>query len=742
MLFSTVNAQFSRITIEASVRRIHWHGSVAFQITCRDITPRVRDAQRQAASAARLRSFARMGTDWFWEASPTLFITHVEGRFKAVTGLAESELVGHDWAELLSRFADRNSDWRKPLAELQTLRRRKDWRYGWVRPNGESRQLVSRVRALVDEQGTLLGFRGMERDVTELERARRSVSPSRAAVPARPRGAAAPSQPLLETVFEKMAEGMCMVAPDMRILALNSRLVELLELPTSVKPGAPFSDVLHIMAERGYYGEGTTDDLVAEREKFAVDFPNAHFVRRTPSGRMLDVRSSALAGGGFVRTFVDISEAHRLNHELSNREKFDELTGCLSRQHFEQTLTKLLQRRGSKERYALAFLDLDNFKVINETCGHASGDEYLRRVATELLQTPDLIVARLGGDEFGLLLTDTEPDQSLERLREIRQQIELLRFDCNGKTFTLGASLGLVLFEPHDADVSEVMRAADAACYTAKDLGGNQVYLYDPSHAEFQLRQSELGWVSQVTDALDTDAFALFVQSISPTRPSDASPRPSRFEVLLRMRNAFGDMVSPSEFLPAAERYNLASRVDEWVVRKLFAWGRSNLDAVGRIDSIALNLSGASIGNDAVKRAILDELDKDGFTAGQLCFEITETAAISHLSSAKAFIDTLRERGCEFALDDFGSGLSSFTYLRSLPFDILKIDGAFIEGIRRDSVNHVMVRSINDIGHALNKRTVAEFVQTETERELLGDLGVDYVQGFGIDRPQPIDNLL
>ncbi|MCH9675978.1 MAG: EAL domain-containing protein, partial [Gammaproteobacteria bacterium] len=706
----------TELRVELAVHPVGWKGAPALITTVQHAPINNRGPAAPHGDAALAPN------DWSWEASPTLFISRVDGQFKSITGLDQSSLVGSDLVMLLSRHCHPDYDWRRHLGHLGSGERIPDWHYRWVHENGIHREIVSRIQPIHDEQGKLTGYRGVERDVTEHRRddsesahhSQREVGSSGAPPPSvQADPPTEKRQTLLETMLESMTEGMCMVSKEMRLVAMNSRFVELLGLPQDIGPGDPFEAIVRHMALLGYYGHGDIERSVAERLEFAREFPSAHFVRPTPDGRVLEVRSTPVADGGFIRTYVDVSEAHRLNSKVSFDARHDTLTGLVNRKEIEERVERLLSRRPSRgARHAFGYLDLDQFKVINETCGHTSGDRLLLEIADVLRaqSSPNDTLGRMGGDEFGLLMPDTSPEAAYSKLSAVRAAIEEHRHSCSGNTFKLSASIGLVAFEADGRTAGELLSSADAACYTAKDHGRNRIHTYHHDDHEVHTRFGEMAWVSRITKALDDDRFSLFVQSIAPTDPQMESNTGARYEVLLRMHGDNGDIISPTTFLPAAERYNLASRIDHWVINALFDWLQEHRDGLDSIENISVNLSGASIGDESLLNTIIDLLAKAKLRPGLVCFEITETTAIARLSRAREFIQRLQSVGCKFALDDFGAGLSSFSYLRSLPFDILKIDGAFIENIHQDPVNFAMVKSINDIGHALDKTTVAEFV--------------------------------
>ncbi|MGE0383871.1 MAG: EAL domain-containing protein [Gammaproteobacteria bacterium] len=419
----------------------------------------------------------------------------------------------------------------------------------------------------------------------------------------------------------------------------------------------------------------------------------------------------------------------------------DALTGLLNRREFELRLERALNNsRAESRRHALGYIDLDQFKLVNDTCGHVAGDELLKQLAALLrnkLRQRDTL-ARLGGDEFGLLLEDCDIVQAESVAQELLRAVRAFRFTWLEKSFEIGASIGLVAIEAGSTGTSELLSTADVACYVAKDLGRNRVHVYQPDDAVMVLRHGEMHWVSDITKALDESRFVLYHQDIRPLAAGTAPVR--HFEVLVRMLDDNNRVVTPGAFIPAAERYNLMPAIDRWVVTRVFSLLARLRDLGGAPPALlaTVNLSGTSISDQGFIGFVRNCAEETRLAPGSVCFEITETAAISNLNTAVAFITELKRLGLRFSLDDFGSGLSSFAYLKNLPVDFLKIDGSFIKDIVNDPIDRVMVDAINKIGHVMGLQTVAECVEDDDILATVTDLGVDFTQGFGIHRPAPL----
>jgi diguanylate cyclase (GGDEF)-like protein/PAS domain S-box-containing protein len=448
---------------------------------------------------------------------------------------------------------------------------------------------------------------------------------------------------------------------------------------------------------------------------------------------------------GVVVVFRDVTSQRRLAQEITHQATHDALTGLLNRRAFEARLSRVIDTTQlDHTEHALCYLDLDQFKVVNDTCGHAAGDELLRQLAGLLktyIRHRDTL-ARLGGDEFGLLLEHCLPDQAGRIADSLRQAVEDYLFVWEAHSFRIGISIGLVPITSDSGNLAAVLQAADSTCYVAKDSGRNRIQVYTRDNTELAQRQGELQWVNRIQEALEHDRFELYAQRIAPVRQNAAGRLPLHFELLLRLVDNAGDMILPGAFMPAAERYHLAIRIDRWVVERVLRFFAADPHHLSSVELCAINLSGHSFSDPQLQTFIVEQLEQFAIPPAKLCFEITETAAIANLTYATRFITLLKTRGCRFALDDFGSGLSSFAYLKNLPVDFLKINGAFVKDIATDPIDLAMVRSINEIGQLLGKQTIAEYVEDEAILQRLQELGVDYAQGYYIGRPQPLEQLL
>ena len=441
---------------------------------------------------------------------------------------------------------------------------------------------------------------------------------------------------------------------------------------------------------------------------------------------------------GTVLVFHDVTQTRQLANRLIWQVGHDELTQLINRRQFEQELTAVLRPRNKSA--VLCYLDLDQFKLVNDHCGHAAGDQLLQQVASILTQQvrESDTVARLGGDEFAILLRQCSLEFAHQIAVKVCQAIQDLRFVWEDRTFPVGASIGVSEITSDSHDVTEVMAIADAACYAAKAAGRNRVHVHHADDLNLFHRRAQQQWCLQIDRALEENRFQLYHQSIAQIEWTDGPYHHT--EILLRLLDEQGQIIAPMAFIPAAERYRRMPSIDQWVVRQclteLSKAERQPTENVAPQRLYNINLSGASLSDDQFLTDLKTTLESSGVDPKILCFEITETVAISNLHDVTIFMNTLKQLGCRFALDDFGSGMSSFGYLRQLPVDYIKIDGSFIQNLD-DSLNAAIVSSICHIGQSIDLQIIAESVEDDTTRHQLKALGVDYVQGYGVARPVP-----
>ncbi|WP_020611614.1 EAL domain-containing protein [Sediminispirochaeta bajacaliforniensis] len=503
-----------------------------------------------------------------------------------------------------------------------------------------------------------------------------------------------------------------------------------------------------------YYGPDETavafPNLLTDGEESPFVFKNCILKNRAGAtihteGSLAAIRDREDKLDGQVLAFRDTTEMRRMSETISYQASHDTLTGLINRDEFSEQLRRtigLAKESGSEN--AFIFLDIDQFKVVNDLCGHTAGDELLLKTTTvikSVVRSSDLS-ARLGGDEFGILLTGASINQATEIAQRLQSRLRETKLIWDKHVFNITTSIGIVMINGNDQDIHDVFAAADDACYIAKDAGGNKIKVYNVEENLFTKRRGEMQWISRLTKALEEDRFQLFFQPIEPINSSNSGMK--KCELLIRMIDQEGNTIMPADFIPAAERYNLMPAVDRWVVQNAFKAYKLLSDELGQDRNpffFTINLSGAFLADETSLDFLVYEFQEYGVPPSAFCFEVTETEAISNMKTASHFINELKKIGSTFALDDFGSGFSSFNYLKLLPVDYLKIDGMFVKDMDTDPVNRAMVEAINSMGKVMRIKTIAEFVGNEGILRELEQIGVDYAQGYFFGKPTPIKML-
>ena len=594
--------------------------------------------------------------------------------------------------------------------------------------NGEYRWFRARGRSVRDADGWAVRMAGSVTDVTDRKLAEGELfaEKERALVTLQSIGDAVITTDLEGRVeyFNPVAEvltGWKNQEAEGMPLAIVCRLLD--EATRQTLP-----DPLERVMREGRTAKATTNVLLLRRDGTEVAINESAAPIRDRAGEI----------AGVVLVLHDVRREREYASQLSYQASHDALTGLINRREFEHRLSlALASARDLGRTHAMLYLDLDQFKIVNDTCGHAAGDELMRQISMLLqgrLREGDTL-ARIGGDEFGVVLENCSPEHAERIADELRQTVTDFHFVWHDRSFTIGVSIGLVLIADAPLTLADVLSAGDAACYMAKEKGRNRVQLYHRKDSELAVRHGEMEWVARLHGALDANRFCLYSQRIIAVAPRR---RPATmFELLIRMVDEQGQLVPPMAFIPAAERYNLMPAVDRWVIRTALPMIARARAAEGGDAAYIINLSGASLGDERLLDFIREEIDLCSVASDAICFEVTETAAIGNLAKAARFIGELRDLGCRFSLDDFGAGMSSFGYLKHLPVDFLKIDGSFVTDMLIDPIDGAMVESINHIGHVMEKKTIAEFVENEQILKRLREIGIDYAQGYGIERPKP-----
>lgn len=464
-----------------------------------------------------------------------------------------------------------------------------------------------------------------------------------------------------------------------------------------------------------------------------TEYSLAQFAERLASGQMQQIDNlDAPAVDRGLESMVQ-----RVYDQMAHQATHDDLCDLINRREFERRLRQRLA--AGSQHGTLLHLDIDQFKVVNNLAGPQAGDELLLKFSALLKeQFPGTLIARLGGDEFAIWLEDLPAEAALRAAEQLCRRVPNERFICAGKPFSITVSCGLVQRENAATTAAELMRSADSACHAAKESGRNRLQRYAADDKELVRRDDIMAWITRLNEALESNRLLLRCQRIEST--SDGSALPA-YEVLISISGDEGELIAPSEFLHAAERYNRMHAVDRWVVSNVLRWMHANPLAVDRLDHLSINLSGHSLNDTSLLEFLFELFQLYPVPRDRICFEVTETAAISNLEDAADFIRELQGLGCRFSLDDFGSGLASYGHLKHLPVDYIKIDGSFIRDVAADPADLALVRSINEMGHLMGKRTIAEYVENDQVRGLLAEIGVDYVQGYGVEKPRPLDTL-
>jgi diguanylate cyclase (GGDEF)-like protein/PAS domain S-box-containing protein len=647
------------------------------------------------------------------------------------------EMLGFESAEELQGIGSTANlyvnpfDRKRVFAKLEAQGFVKNFEYRLRRKDGREIVVLENARAVCDDAGELVAHEGTITDITDRKLAETRIFEEKERA---------------QVTLQSIGDGVLTADAHGRVDYINPMAQDLIGCDSRTAKGRTVDQLMTIIDVQTRkpvdnpvircLQEGR---VISLQENCALINANDDEIPIQESAAPIRDRIGNIIGS--VMILHDVRKESRLFRQLSYQASHDALTDLINRREFESRLfTAVEAMRGDTESmHALLYMDLDQFKVVNDTFGHAAGDALLKQLAelvTGKIRSTD-VLARLSGDEFGILLERCNADRAMQVAESIRSAVESFRFAWKDSFTTVRCSIGVVLVTSESGDVAALMSSADVACYSAKDMGRNQVHLYQGSDAS--LRHEEMKWVSRISRAVEDNRLELFFQPIVGIgNDSDDSHR--HYELLLRMRDESGRLITPDQFIPAAERYNLMSTLDRWVIREALSKLADRTSAADASYTIAINLSGTSLSEDRFLDDLILELEKQKLPRGAICFEITETAAISNLSRVVHFMQTLKALGCKFSLDDFGSGLSSFTYLKNLPVDYLKIDGHFIRNVAEDSVDESMVKAITEVGHAMGIETIAERVETKQVLDKLGALGVGFAQGYYIARPVSVQS--
>ncbi|MFB3064108.1 MAG: EAL domain-containing protein [Gammaproteobacteria bacterium] len=666
--------------------------------------------------------------DGIWDYDPATRRLIFSPRWKTMLGYAQDELTDSpDWRDLvhpddlgrvqgeMRAYVDGRAD------RFESTHRMRHRAGGW-------RWVHSRVLALRTESGNVRRLIGVELDITQRKTYEEELFREKERA---------------QITLQSIGDGVVTTDENSIVDYLNPIAEDLTGWSLEDAQGKKVDEIFRSFHEETCEPLENPLAMAIKRCRLIKTVRPTLLIRRDGNELYIESTAAPIRNGsgdvsGGVLVFHDVSESRELNRKLSYHASHDILTGLVNRREFENKLERALKAAQSREKsYAMCHLDLDQFKIVNDTCGHSAGDALLGQLGALLksrIRWRDT-VARLGGDEFGVLLESCSLDEAMKTAEDLRETVKEFRFVWEDRTFRLGVSIGIVPISSENQDVAALLSAAESACAAAKDAGRNRIHCYQENDIDLMRRRKEMQWAARINNALEENRFELFRQTIMPLQDNDTG---SHYEILLRMRDENGHIVAPDLFISAAERFGITPAIDRWVIENTFRWLVSEADERERLAMCSINLSGLSIGDDKFLPFVTEQLQTSGLDAEKICFEITETAAIASYSQANRFIQALKEFGCRFALDDFGTGLSSFGYLKHFPVDFLKIDGSFVKEILHDPIDREMVRSINEIGHLTGKQTIAEFAENEEIIAMLRGMGVDYAQGYGVSEPKRI----
>jgi len=611
------------------------------------------------------------------------------------------------------------------LQHFETQLLHKDGSHIWISENSHYKYGIN---------GEIIGIEGTIRDITALKQAKEALYQEKERA---------------QVTLGSIGDGVVTTDMNGDIEYMNTVAEQSTGWKLDDARGKPMAKVLKVVDEKTLEAPPDPVRLCLEKGKSTMLAGHLLLIHRYRNQRLsIEVNASPIRDSksditGVVLVFHDVTELRGLAKKMSYQATHDSLTGLINRREFEYRVKHALDHaRNSDMRHTLCYIDLDNFKVVNDTCGHIAGDELLKQLTIKLrmeLREADTL-ARLGGDEFGVLLEGCSIENAHDPAENLRRIVENFRFVWDNKAFRVGASIGLVAITAESGTLTDVLSAADSACYLAKDQGRNRIHIYQPDDEAVVERHGQMQWVHRIQDVLEQHRFRLFFQPIAKLSKARNEKNTIHGEVLIRMLDENNELVGPGAFIPSAERFSLMPAIDRWVVENTFRMLTLDRDRLLKnVSTCCINLSGQSLSDERFTDFLVNHIKNSGIPSRLLCFEITETAVIANLCNASSMISILRDMGCRFALDDFGVGLSSFSYLKNLPVDYLKLDGCFVKNMVNDTIDKAMVKAINHIGHTMDIKTIAEFVEDEETLQAVREIGVDYVQGFAVAKPMPIE---
>lgn len=677
-------------------------------------------------SNARLAAISPVG---IFRADPCGDCLYINERWSEMAGISTEAALGDGW--LMAIHPDDrsrvSSEWYQAVQEVQPFRAE----YRFQTPNRIATWVLGQAVAEYNTKGDLIGYIGTITDISDRKQLEVALE-----------NELETEKEIAQVTLDSIGDAVITTDAQGRVRYLNPVAEAMTGWTAQTARGLPLTQVFKIINETTREAAINPVDKVLA-DGYVTGLAN-HTLLIRQDGQEFSIEDSAAPIRdnegqliGVVMVFHDVTQSRSLARQLSWQATHDALTALYNRHYFEAKLEDMVAMAVQQnQHHVLCYLDLDQFKVVNDTSGHLAGDELLRQLAKLLQQhirAADT-VARLGGDEFGIVLTQCPLDRAVNIAEDLRQAIADYAFIWQDRIFRVGVSIGMVAIDPNSTNAAAVMSAADAACYAAKYRGRNRIQIYQKDNAELNQQRQERHWSLVIRQALESNSFCLYRQAINPTRTTEQSPT-DFYEVLVRMADDSGELISPIVFIPAAERYGLMPLLDRWIIRSCLAKLEHSLLESSDNICYSINLSGTSLNDEQFLEFVQTQFETFRVPPQCICFEITETAAIADFESATSFMRELNRIGCRFALDDFGSGMSSFAYLKALPVDFLKIDGDFIRDIMSDSTTEAIIESIHRVGHVMGLQTIAESVENESIMAKIRTIGIDFAQGYSISRP-------
>jgi diguanylate cyclase (GGDEF)-like protein/PAS domain S-box-containing protein len=647
-------------------------------------------------------------------------ITSWDKRAEDMFGYSSLEVIGQPYSTLCTQ--DQQAFEISRLNKMRESRCIMHFETEHVHKNGSMLLILNTLTPLWDLLGNIIGASRVVHDLTENNRIRQALIME---------------QQRWHTMLSAVRDAVITTNQQGHIEFLNVAAERLLGQPMSRVGGQPLRHFIRLADGRL---QAEIDEVleISMREKRSLDVPLQ--LQAGHAHRVLNSTVSSISPEG-QQKLGNIIILQDDTGTILHHPDLDPLTGIHNRTTLETRLQAALHAAHTQgEQHMLLYLDLDQFKIVNDTCGHAVGDALLKQIVSIIrgCLSTDALLTRLGGDEFAILLSCCDSDSASKIADDICSRIEAFRFAHEQKRFHVSASIGLVKIDQQWQDISSLLQIANTACYTAKQEGRNRTHLYRDTDFAIKKHHEEIQWVNRLELALEENRFSLYCQRILPLNENSGM----HGEILLRLPDSNGGMIPAGAFMPAAERFHITSRIDRWVSKRVVHWILEHEHAIAHIDVLSVNLSGQSIGDRAFHEYMLELIGSTPATYSKLCFEITETAAITNLADANSFIASMRRFGIRFSLDDFGSGVSSFGHLKNLDVDYLKIDGQFIRAIDSNVIDQAMVRCICEIANGTGLKTIAEYVETVEVENLLRSMGIHYTQGYLRHKPAPLDDML